>query len=470
MAHIGHRSRAQAQDVDETSNLDAVHLILRSAVGIDFGLYKKNAVCRHIVRRMTLKKIPSLEKYAQILEANIEEAQALVADIFRQSDLFLSRSSLFFRAFLRKQALAKLIQKAPVDPIRIWVAGCSTGEEVYSIAMLLSEELPGQASQNRIQIFGTDIQKGAVAHARAGIYTETDVAMLSRARLDRFFTRTDEGYQVKKLIRDLCVFGPHDLTRDFSFSRLDLISCRNVLTYMVPALQQRVLSMFHYSLGKGGFLFLGSKESIGAHSDIFAEEDPKHRLFLSSRTASAFQKFRSATGQAIDIRNEAEGLLLEQYAPPALVVDPDLHIVHSLGDLSCYLEPSTGCPDFHLLKMVRRDLVLDLRTAIQKSRKDGALICHDAVQFEHDGKSAAVRLEVQPLKKGNGSREDLLVVFRKVEPVGMLPGTDEGRNRRAAEKCARGNAGRNQKASIQERTRALIEEHKSSVGADEGGE
>jgi two-component system CheB/CheR fusion protein len=232
--------------------------------------------------------------------------------------------------------------------------------------------------------------------------------------LKRFFVKTDLGYQIHKFVRELCVFAPHDLAKDPPFSRLDLISCRNVLIYMGPALQKRVLSVFQYALKPGGLLFLGNSESISNYSDAFKAEDRKHRIFVPTPVAAAFREFNStpdsfreadtlapkvtAANLAVDLGKEAEGVLLEQYAPPALVVDPDLHIVHFQGDLSCYLVPAMGQPSFHLLKMVRRDLVVDLRTAIYKARREGAIVHKDGVQFKHEGQTAAVRLEVQPLK------------------------------------------------------------------------
>ncbi len=433
LARIGrHPYLAEAREVPEGSELDKVCLILRSSVGVDFRLYKQATVRRRIARRMALQKIASLNKYAQILRQNPEEAQALADDIFIHVTSFF-RDPECFQA-LRKRVLAKLgEEETPGDPLRIWVPGCSTGEEVYSIAMLLLEELGEQSRTHKIQIFGTDIQERAVEHARAGIYTEAAVAGVSPARLKRFFVKADHGYQIQKFVRDLCVFARHDLAKDPPFSRLDLISCRNVLIYMGPALQKRILSIFQYALKPGGFLFLGNSESISDYSDAFTAEDRKHRIFLRKPAVAPFPRFHPAAGHlpepdaaplrmaapsaAIDFRKEAEAVLLEHYAPPALIVDPDLHIVHFQGDTSPYLAPATGQPSFHLLKMVRPELVVDLRTAIYKARKEGVTVHKDGVQFEHQGQPAAVRLEVRPLKKRNGKKQDLLVVFQKVEPA-----------------------------------------------------
>ena len=483
LARIGrHPYLVEAREVPEGSDLDKVCLILRSCVGVDFRLYKQATVRRRIARRMALQKIASLNQYAQVLRKNPEEAQALADDIFIHVTSFF-RDPECLQA-LRKLVLAKLGRKRPLgDPLRIWAPGCSTGEEVYSIAMLLLEQL-GEQSRTTIQIFGTDIQERAVEHARAGIYTEADVAGVSAARLRRFFVRADHGYQMQQFIRDLCVFARHDLAKDPPFSRLDLISCRNVLIYMGLPLQKRILSIFQYALKPGGFLFLGSSESIGDYSEAFTAEDRKHRIFLRKQAVAPFAAFHpaeghlpapaaaplrmAAPGAAVDFRKEAEGFLLEHYAPPALIVDPDLHIVHFQGDTSPYLAPATGQPSFHLLKMVRPELVVDLRAAIYKARKEGVTVHKDGVQFEHNGRAAAVRLEVRPLKRHNGKKQDLLVVFQKAEPAGLESlehhaGSGDGREAGGA--AARKHRGERTErlerelASTREHLRGLISEH-----------
>jgi two-component system CheB/CheR fusion protein len=477
LARVGrHPYLAEAREVPEGSDLDKVCMILRSTVGVDFRLYKQATVRRRMARRMALQKVPSLAKYAQILKQNPEEAQALADDIFIHVTSFF-RDLECFRA-LRTQVLAKLgLKRSPDDPIRIWVPGCSTGEEVYSIAMMVLEELGERARQIAIQIFGTDIQEHAVERARSGTYTEAAVAGVSPARLKRFFVELDRGYQIQKSVRDLCVFARHDLAKDPPFSRLDLISCRNVLIYMGPALQKRVLSVFQYALKPRGFLFLGNSESIGDYSDTFRAEDQKHRIFSRKPAAPPFREFRStsdfprepsiaavrasAPNLVIDLRKEAEGVLLEQYAPPALIVDPDLHIVHFQGNVSPYLSPATGQPSFHLLKMVRPEFVVDLRTAISKARKEGGTVQKDGVQFKHEGQTETVRLEVQPLKRNNGRKQDLLVVFQKVASAADLK--DEGKAGRAG-KRAPANTDRAQRelASTREQLRSLIAEHETA--------
>jgi two-component system, chemotaxis family, CheB/CheR fusion protein len=471
LARIGrHPYLTEANQVPEGSDLDKVCLILRSVAGVDFRLYRQATVRRRLARRMALQKVATLAKYAQILRQDPEEAQALADDIFIHVTSFF-RDPECFQA-VRKSVLAKLkAKRAAGDPIRIWVAGCSTGEEAYSIAMLLLEELGEQAVRVKIQIFGTDIQERALQQARAGIYTEANVTGVSPARLKRFFIPIDHGYQIHRAVRDLCVFARQDLANDPPFSRLDFISCRNVLIYMGAALQKRVLSAFQYALQPGGFLLLGSSESVGDYADAFHVEDLKHRIYVRKPSAAAYREFVSSPvlpregheiaprialpGLAVDFRKVAEGVLLEHYAPPALVVDPDLQIVHFQGDVSRYLAPATGQPSFHLLKMVRPEFVVDLRSAISKVRQEGVAAHKDGVLFRHEGRPAAARLEVRPLSRRNGKKRDLLVVFQQAETAGPAASGKQHRFEKT-EKMER------ELASARQQLRALITEHETA--------
>lgn len=430
LARIGcHPYVADGQEVPEGGDVDRICVILRTASGVDFRLYKQATVRRRIARRMALQKIGSLSKYAQILKQNAQEAKALADDIFIHVTSFF-RDAESFQA-LRKGVLAKFRgNRPPTDPIRIWVAGCSTGEEVYSIAMLLIEELADYMKSAKIQIFGTDIEEKAIEFARAGVYKAQVVAGVTPKRLKRFFSEADSGYQIQKFVRDLCIFARHDLAKDPPFSRLDLISCRNVLIYMGLTLQKRILSTFQHALKADGFLFLGSSESVGEYSDAFAVANRKHRIFLRKPTSEVTVGFSKvdnfwqpplalprnpAPSGAVDFRKEAERILLQDYAPPALVVDSELHIVHFQGDMSPYLAPPTGQPSFHLLKMVRPDLMADLRSLVHKAKTQAGAVHKDSLTFKYEGKPVSVGLEIRRLKPPVGKKTDLLVVFKKTE-------------------------------------------------------
>ena len=245
-----------------------------------------------MARRMALQKIASLNKYAQFLKQHPDEAQALADDIFIHVTGFF-RDPECFQALRKRSRQMRTGRGTADDPIRIWVAGCSTGEEVYSIAMLLLEELGERANRTKIQIFGTDIQERAVEHARSRDLHGGGHRRGFSGASETLFRQGDHGYQIQKAMRDLCVFARHDLAKDPPFSKLDLISCRNVLIYMGPALQKRITAMFQYALKPGGFLFLGNSESVSDYSDVFTAEDRKHRIFLRKPAAAAFREFHS---------------------------------------------------------------------------------------------------------------------------------------------------------------------------------
>ena len=467
-----------AAKVPQGGELDQIFSILWSSAGIDFRLYKEATIRRRIARRMALRKIESLNQYAEILKQNAEEVPALVADLFIHVTSFF-RDPKCFQA-LRKRVLAKLCRRrSEPAPIRIWVPGCSTGEEVYSIAILLLEELGKRASRTKIQIFGTDIQEHAVVHARAGIYAEAAVAGVSPTRLKRFFVKTDHECQIQKFVRDLCVFARHDVTKDPPFSKVDLISCRNVLIYMGPALQRRTLSIFQRALNAAGFLFLGNSETTYSYPEAFSADDRKHRIFSPQPLKADFHEFDTPpdrgqklgvpppmlmpTREDTDFQKQAEGLLLEHYAPPALIVDPELQIVHLQGDISPYLAPGTGQPSFHLLRIVRPELVVDLQMAIYQAGRTGVAVHKDAVQFEHQGKPATVRLEVRPLNKRKGQKQDFLVVFQNLAWVDLdaerEPAGAGGLKKRTVETTERL---KRELASTRKHLHVLIAEHQSA--------
>ena len=251
-----------------------VFRLLKLASGVDFTFYKKNTIHRRVARRMALHKIERLSAYVKYLEANRDELNALYQDILIHVTSFF-REPEVFRAFQTKILPRVLAGKPASEQIRVWSAGCSTGEETYSLAICLLEYLGSRASTTRIQIFGTDISEQATEKARAGIYPADAMTQVAPERLRKFFTKVDGRYQIKSAVRDLCVFARHDLTKDPPFSRLDIISCRNVLIYLEPVLQKKVLASLHYALKDTGVLLLGKSETLGAFPDLFAMLDRK---------------------------------------------------------------------------------------------------------------------------------------------------------------------------------------------------
>ena len=417
----------------EGSNLDQIYMLLRSVTGVDFRLYKQPTVSRRVGRRMALQQMASLFDYVRFLTHNPTEIKALADDIFVHVTGFF-RDPECFQA-LRKRVFPKLHLNRRPAPMRVWVAGCSTGEELYTIAMLLTEALGANVHQTRIQLFGTDISGPAVERARIGIYTEAAMRGVSPARLKRFFLKVEGGYQINKEIRGLCVIARHDLANDPPFSKLDLISCRNVLIYAGPVLQERILAAFQYALKPGGFLLLGKSEAISAYSGIFAPLDRVHKIFSRKPSAALAPHFVNwrigdqreprAAGPRIalpplitDFQKQAEQLLLQRYAPPAVLIDSDCRILHVQGDIGPYLVLPSGPPTIQLLKMLRPQFVLDARRALSKAQRNASgVVSTEVIQFEQGGRPGAARLEVSSLRKGDGGKPDFLIAFKSVSPA-----------------------------------------------------
>src|SRR6266566_1698517 len=257
--------------------------LLRAQTGSDFSSYKRGTIGRRVRRRMVLQQMDKLPDYIRLLQTNPVEVKALYEDLLINVTEFFRYPKSF--ETLKKDVFPKLLQnRDPDTPVRIWVPGCSTGEEVYSVAMLLTDFLAGREAGNPVQIFGTDISEGAIARARVGFYPESMVAKVPPEMFDRYFTKHDHGYRINKRIRDLCVFARQDLTKDPPYSRVDLISCRNVLIYLGLDLQNRLMQIFHYALNQEGYLALGSSESPGS-THLFTPIDKHSRIYMKQPVA-----------------------------------------------------------------------------------------------------------------------------------------------------------------------------------------
>ena len=312
---------------------------------------------------------------------------------------------------------------------------------------MLVEQLGERRDRAMIQFFGTDISERAIEQARAGVYAEASIADVSTERQRRFFNKVEGGFQVAKSLRDLCVFARHDLARDPPFSKLDLISCRNVLIYMGPVLQKRLVEIFHYALKPAGHLLLGKSESLIGYSNLFSMEDSKHKIFSRRPFTTPLNVGRAAAKRADEeaipladgsgtaafgLRREAERLLLDQFSPPALVVDPTLQIIQFQGSIGPFLAPMAGEPSFHLLQMVRPELVVNLRTAIHQAKKESVAVRKNGIRFRHNGTSASIDIQVSPLKGRHPEEFDFLVVF--LEPAKPEPADAKLPLQRAATK------------------------------------
>lgn len=428
----------------DNNGLNKIFILMRAATGVDFTHYKQATVKRRIMRRMALHKIEELEDYVNYLKDNPSELEALYQDMLIKVTRFFRDPESF--EILKNRIFPSIVKnKSPEDPVRIWVPGCSTGEEAYSIAISLLEFLGNTAANVPIQIFATDISETVINKARAGVYIENVAADISPERLRRFFTKADRGYQITKTIRDMCVFAKQNLVRDPPFSNLDLISCCNVLIYLGPVLQKRVIPIFHYALMPSGFLMLGQSETIGDFSEMFAPLDKRHKIY-SKKATSARPTFNFASDYSAgkkpidknrseearsepDIYKEADHIILSEYAPASVIINDDMEILQFRGHTGPYLDPASGKASLNLLKMAQEGLLLDLRTAIQRAKKGEKRVREEGLRIKFNGESRDLDIEVIPMKVSSSERF-FLVLFKEVAQS-SIPELDKTKTKKA---------------------------------------
>jgi two-component system CheB/CheR fusion protein len=389
--------------------LRRIFKLLLPACGVNFSQYKTPTIVRRLFRRMALLRMLDVETYIAYLEATPTEVVNLHNDMLIHVTRFFREPESF--DFIARDVLPSIDVTAG-KPLRMWVAGCATGEEVYSLAIVVHEVLGDLVGRTHVQIFGTDVSESAVTFARHGVFAASIAEDVSADRLCRFFVQTDGGYQVSKAIRDMCVFARQDLTRDPPFSHLDLICCRNVLIYMDTPLQRRLLSMFHYALHDDGFLVLGHAESIGYHSDLFALMNKKNKVYRKSASltkAPQMDVFRSpvkveaAAPQAAPphetrlVLGDANRIIMQRYAPPSVLLDQHFSVVQFNGQTGPYLEPPPGEPSFDILKLAREGLAHGVRKALQTARKSRKPVHQPGLRVRQGAEWQTVDIEVIPV-------------------------------------------------------------------------
>lgn len=418
---------SDAVEPRKNETLVKIYTVLRNFSHVDFNYYKPGTIRRRIVRRMFLKKIDNLDGYLQFLRKSPEEVEILFNDVLINVTGFFRDSKAF--ESLQKTAFPAMMEHKPSGaPVRIWVPGCSTGEEAYSIAIALLEFLGDKAANMQIQIFGTDISEAVIQKARAGLYPESIAMDMTAERLKRFFQKIDGAYQIGKPVRDICLFAKQDLSQDPPFSKLDMISCRNVMIYMGPLLQKRIVPTFHYAINSNGILFLGSSETVGGFGDLFTLLDKKYKIYTkkSGVTPHDFEFVRrfEADPQAdasrtrpeapyrVDLQKIVEQILLNRFALPSVVVDEKLDIVQFIGQTGRFLDPMPGEATLNLLKMVKGGLQHELRLAFQKVKHYGSLR-KEGVPVDLNGSLHTVNVEILPVKTRPGRELYYLVVFEE---------------------------------------------------------
>jgi two-component system CheB/CheR fusion protein len=407
--------------------------LLQSATGVDFSDYKPTTIDRRIQRRMLLYKLEELGDYARYLQENPAEVKALYEEILIHVTSFFRDPEAF--QLLKEQVFPVITQKKSADsPIRIWVAGCATGEEVYSIAICLLEFFEETATHLPIQIFATDISESAIFKARLGIYQENLMVDISPERVRRFFHPLDEGgYQISKAVREMCVFARHDLGRDPPFSNLDLISCRNVLIYLGATLQTRLIPLFHYSLKSSGFLLLGSSESIGKHSELFTSIDIKYKVYTKNQAANrptySFgsgsdpiaivhnpKQMKENQTDGFDLQKKTDQLILNHYAPVGVVINNKMEVLQFRGEINPYLRFAPGIASLNLFNIVRESLLLELRIAISQAQQTEITVRKERLHIPERDRSRFVNLEVIPFNATTSEEHYFLVLFAEASP------------------------------------------------------
>ncbi|HEV2669328.1 MAG TPA: chemotaxis protein CheB, partial [Blastocatellia bacterium] len=429
--------------------------LLRRATGVDFSLYKTNTLRRRIRRRMILNKLDGLDEFAKYLRDNPAEVENLYQDILINVTSFFRDPETF--EVLKEKIFPRIVEHcAPDEPVRIWVVGCSTGEEAYSIAMAFTEFAGERSDHIPVQVFATDLNQKGVERARAGLYPKNIAEDVSPDRLRRFFTEAEGSYRVGKPIRDMCVFARQNVVADPPFSRMDLISCRNLLIYLEPVLQKQILPLLHYALKPTGILWLGSSETTGAASDLFEPEDKKHRFYTKRpatgrprinyptgdqrweksdrrRRPPAARAERPLTSDETEAQREADRIIAARYAPASALINEEMNVLQLRGDTSPYLEQSPDMAARNLLKLAREGLVIALREAVDKARQDESPVRKENLRVKYDGVTGDVNLEVIPLKHSPSQERHFLVLFETAEAADQGGVRKAGGGRRKSE-------------------------------------
>lgn len=468
---------------------------LRKSSGVDFSQYKPNTIHRRALRRMVILKQDSLGDYAEYLKANPEESVKLFDDV-------LIPVTSFFRDFeafeaLKTQVFPAIVKdKGNKGTIRMWAPGCSTGEETYSLAMTLLEFLGDRASSFQVQIFGTDLNEKSIQKARTGLYRESIAEEISPERMARFFVKVDEGYRVNKAVRDMCVFARQNLATDPPFSQMNVVACRNLLIYIQPALQKKIIPILHYALKPSGFLVLGSSESVSAFPDLFSIVDKRHKIYSKKSIASRLHydfvqsyypegskqnvpgkelKHATAMRDESDIQAEADRLVLRHYAPVGVVVNGAMEVIQFRGRTTPYLEPAPGKPSLNLLKLARNGLAVELRSLITAAAKSGSSTNKHGVQFDNNGHPRFLDLSVTPLGEGEAGRKGerekrpignrfYLVLFHDVTPQ-WTPGPKDGPSRKG--KTAASNVEQREMKRLRQEVADAREALRSTIESEE---
>ncbi|MCW3117214.1 MAG: signal transduction histidine kinase with CheB and CheR, partial [Chitinophagaceae bacterium] len=411
--------------------LSTIIQLLKKDAGVDFTHYKMNTIRRRIVRRMLLHNLKTLNEYAGYLRQHREELDTLYSDLLINVTSFFRDTDTY--DYLKNTLFPKILKsKTQYGPMRIWTPACSTGEEAYSLAMILIEVLGDKTPEMTVQIFATDLSEKVIAKARRGVYTRNDLLNVPPDRIQRFFTKSDGEYRIIKTIRDICVFAPQNVFRDPPFSKIDFISCCNLMIYLDTLLQKKILSTFHYALNNNGYLMLGKSETVGTSIQLFNQVEKKFRIYLKKKDVANNAMFelnysiphiavtespklpkiapRTMQLPPSDLEKTVNDILLKKYIPATVVINADLEILFFKGSTGLFLEPSSGKASLNLLKMARPGLEFELRNTIHKAGKSGEPIKKTGLEIKIKEIVHQVSIEVTPLKTENEERLFLIIL------------------------------------------------------------
>ena len=425
--------KIKLEDPPIKNQIQKIFALIRSATGHDFSHYKPATIGRRIERRLAIHQITTLADYILYLQTNPAEIDVLFKNLIIGVTSFF-RDPQAYNLLAQKVIPGLLSAREPDTPIRIWVTGCSTGEEAYSLGMILCEAMDKVKKHFDVKIFATDIDETALDTARKGIYPLSIGADVSRERLNRFFTMEQEGFRIKKQIRDMVIFSLQNLIKDPPFSRLDLVSCRNLMIYMDSILQKKIIPLFHYTLNSGGILLLGSSESIGKYTDLFQPLDSKWKIFERKKglagAAIAFpvginfgvhqrSKFDEKDKLSVtsSVREMVERAILDEYAPAGVLINDKYEILHFVGKTDRYLVPPEGKPSFNILNMAREDLKPPLTTALHRGFQEKTDTFCKSVRVKHNDAFCIVDIFIKQMTGKGLYPGCMLVVFEDKTPV-----------------------------------------------------
>ncbi|MGV9197737.1 MAG: CheR family methyltransferase [Promethearchaeia archaeon] len=424
-----------------THNLDSILQALKKNNGQKILVYKETTLSRRISKRMVKNRITEPKKYAQYLKTHPAEIENIFSEILIGVTDFFRNKNAFKKLY--EIAIPNLVRNKEDEKIRIWVVGCSTGEEAYSIAILIRKYLDKKQKKNKVMIFASDPNEEAINKARSGIFPENVATHIPGNLLERYFIHDDSTYKVKKEIRNMIIFSTHNVITDPPFSDLDLISCRNLLIYLKRDIQKKLLEIFHYCLRKEGYLFLGSSESTGESSRLFIEKDRKFKIFKKKEILNRkdlclrpypplidYERAISPQDKIIEGKKKKEeinfqrivdDLILKEYSPSTILINADNQIKYLHGRTGKYLEPSVGKADLDILKMARQGLDMILSTAIKKARNLGEEIKFEDIDVKTNGDEIKINIIIYPIKKPEAMRDFLLIVFEQsfVNPMDL---------------------------------------------------